>query len=216
MTETHTFTPREEVANAITHGLGVILSLAGLIFLIVHSASEGSVWHVVTFTIYGVTMLFLYIASTTLHSLQHGKAKDIFEILDHTAIYHFIAGTYTPILLIVVQGTVGWVLFGIVWGLAIGGTVFKVFFVKRFLIVSTVLYIMMGWLIVFVFPNVLATLPTAAIWLLVIGGLFYTVGALFYVWRFFTYHHAVWHLFVLAGTVCHFFVIYGYVTLISR
>src|SRR4051812_26632567 len=149
MATTHRFSKQEELANSITHGVGVLLSITALIILIVFSALYGNVWHVVSFTIFGVTMFILYMSSTLLHSFPEGKAKDIFEIFDHSSIYFFIAGTYTPFLLIVIKGTLGWSLFGIVWGLAIAGTVFKCFFVKKYLFSSTALYVVMGWLIVF-------------------------------------------------------------------
>ncbi len=134
MAETHIFTKREEIANAITHGVGTLLSIAALTLLIVYSSLYGTAWHVVTFTIYGASMLLLYISSTMVHSFPPGKAKDVFEIMDHAAIYVFIAGTYTPIALILVGGGLGWTLFGIAWGFAIGGVIFKIFFVKKILV----------------------------------------------------------------------------------
>ncbi|GAF66876.1 PAQR family membrane homeostasis protein TrhA [Alkalihalobacillus trypoxylicola] len=211
MATTHTFSKSEEIANAITHGIGAVLSVAALVLLIIYSSLYGSAWHIVSFSIYGVTMLLLYLSSTLLHSLPRGKGKDVFEILDHAAIYLFIAGTYTPITLVIVQGTLGWALFGIVWGLAIAGIIFKVFFVKKFLFVSTFFYIVMGWMVVFAFQPILSYLPFPGIVLLVSGGLCYTIGTIFYLWRGFKYHHAIWHLFVLAGSVTHFFAILLYV-----
>ncbi|GAA4058584.1 PAQR family membrane homeostasis protein TrhA [Amphibacillus indicireducens] len=210
MNKVSQFSLGEEIANAITHGVGMVLSIVGLVFLIIFSALYGSAWHVVSFTIFGVTMVFLYTSSTLLHSLPRGRAKDVFEILDHSSIYFFIAGTYTPFLLVAVRGTLGWTLFGIVWGVAIAGTIFKVFFVKRFVLVSTVLYVAMGWLIVFTWPTLTEQLARNGIILLIIGGLFYTLGAIFYVWRFFKYHHMVWHLFVLTGTILHYFTVLIY------
>lgn len=211
MATTHTFSKNEEIANAVTHGIGILLSLVALALLIVFSGLYGTAMHVVSFTIYGVTMLMLYISSTMLHSLPDGKLKNIFEILDHASIYLFIAGTYTPILFIVVQGALGWTLFGIVWGLATIGIIFKVFFVKRFLFLSTIFYIGMGWLAVFALEPMIKNLPYAGIAFLIGGGLCYTIGTVFYVWRLFKYHHAVWHTFVLAGSVLHFFLIFVYV-----
>lgn len=205
MSNTHTFSKSEEIANAIIHGIGAILSIAALVILIVYSALYGTVWHVISFTIFGTTMLLLYTSSTLVHSFPPGKAKDVFEILDHSAIYFFIAGTYTPFLFIAIKGTMGWTLFGIVWGLAIVGTIFKTFYVKRFLHASTLLYVLMGWLIVFAWSPLMKNLSTEGITFLIIGGLLYTVGAIFYVWRGFVYHHAVWHLFVLGGSIMHFF-----------
>src|SRR5699024_5351493 len=205
------FTLGEEIANAITHGFGTLLSIVGLVVLIIFAALYGTAWHVVSFTIFGVTMVLLYTSSTLLHSLPKGKAKNVFEILDHSSIYFFIAGTYTPFLLIVVRGWESWSLFGIVWGLAIGGTIFKVFFVKKFLFFSTLLYILMGWLIVFVWNPIVENLHPNGVILLVIGGLLYTGGAVFYMWRGFNYHHALLHLFVLAGSITHFFAVLLYV-----
>lgn len=211
MNKVNQFSLGEEIANAITHGVGMVFSITGLVFLIIFSALYGSAWHVVSFTIFGVSMVFLYTSSTLLHSLPKGKAKDVFEILDHSSIYFFIAGTYTPFLLIAVRGTLGWTLFGIVWAIAIGGTIFKVFFVKRFVIVSTILYVLMGWLIVLTWPMLTEQIASRGMSLLMIGGLFYTLGAIFYVWRFFKYHHMVWHIFVLTATILHYFTVLIYV-----
>ncbi|MFB7642666.1 PAQR family membrane homeostasis protein TrhA [Peribacillus butanolivorans] len=211
MANTHIYTKKEEVVNAITHGVGVLLSIAALVFLIIFSVQKGSAWHVVISVIYGVSMLLLYVSSTLVHSFPAGKTKDLFEIFDHSAIYLFIAGTYTPIMLLVIQGTLGWTLLGIVWGVAVIGVVFKAFFVKKFLFLSTILYIAMGWLIVIAWGPLSASMPSAGIQLLVAGGLLYTFGAVFYVWRGFPYHHAVWHLFVLAGSVAHFFAVLFYI-----
>lgn len=211
MAKTHEFSTGEEIANAITHGIGALLSVAGLVVLIVYSSLYGTAWHIVSFTIFGVSMMLLYFSSTMVHALRPGKAKDVFEILDHSAIYFFIAGTYTPITFIVIGGGLGWTIFGIVWGLAIGGTIFKIFFVKRFLFTSTILYVAMGWLIVIGWGPISSTMDTAGIVLLVAGGLFYTLGAVFYVWRGFKYHHMVWHIFVLCGSIAHYFCVLFYV-----
>jgi len=211
MANTHTYSKKEEIANAITHGIGVLLSIAALVLLIVFASLKGSALHIVSYTIYGVSMLILYMSSTLLHSFNEGKVKDLFEIFDHSSIYLFIAGTYTPLMLIVVKGALGWTMFGIVWGLAVIGIVFKIFFVKRFLYLSTVFYILMGWMVVFTFKPILQNLPSKGIMLLVVGGILYTVGSVFYVWRKFPYHHAVWHLFVLGGSITHFFTILFYV-----
>jgi len=210
MSNTHVYSRGEEVANAITHGIGTALSVAALTLLVVFAAWKGTAWHVVSFTIYGVTMLLLYTASTLVHSFPEGKAKDLFETFDHACIYLFIAGTYTPILLTVLRGPLGWSLFGIVWGLAAFGVLFKAFFTKQFLVLSTLFYVAMGWLIVFAWKPLMMQLEPGGAWLLVVGGLLYTVGAVFYVWRGFPYHHAVWHLFVIAGSACHFFAILLY------
>ncbi|MDE5413210.1 PAQR family membrane homeostasis protein TrhA [Alkalihalobacterium chitinilyticum] len=205
MSNTHVFSKGEEIANAIIHGIGALLSIAALVLLIVFSSLYGTAWHVVSFTLFGTTMVLLYTSSTLVHSFPPGKAKDVFEILDHSSIYFFIAGTYTPFLFIAVKGALGWTLFGIVWGLAIAGTIFKSFFVKRFLHTSTVLYVLLGWMIVFAWGTLVQNVPSEGIVMLVIGGVLYSGGAIFYVWRGFYYHHAIWHLFVVAGSIMHFF-----------
>ncbi|ULT54390.1 hemolysin III family protein [Neobacillus drentensis] len=214
MANTHTFSKGEEVANSITHGIGALLSIAALVLLIVFASLHGNAWHIVSFTLFGSSMLLMYTSSTLLHAFPEGsKVKDIFEIFDHSSIYFFIAGTYTPYLFLVVKGWLGWTIFGIVWGLAIGGTVFKSFFVKKFLFTSTALYVVMGWFIVFAWGPLSEHMPHSGLTYLIIGGLFYTFGSVFYIWRGFKYHHAVWHLFVMAGSMMHFFSV---LTLLHR
>jgi hemolysin III len=215
MANTHIFSKKEEIANSITHGIGAALSIAALVILIVFSSLYGNAWHIVSFTLYGASMFILYMSSTLVHSFPEGKAKDIFEIFDHSSIYFYIAGTYTPFLLVVIRGPLGWTLFGIVWGLAIAGTIFKCFFVKKYLFTSTALYVVMGWMIVFAWKPLAANLAPEGMIYLAIGGLLYTLGSIFYVWRGFQYHHAIWHLFVIGGTVAHFFCILFYVLPIS-
>jgi hemolysin III len=207
LASTHVFSKEEEISNSITHGIGVILSIAALVILIVFASLYGNVWHIVSFTLFGTTMLLLYTSSTLLHALKPGRAKDFFEIMDHSSIYFFIAGSYTPFLLVAAQSATSWTLFGIVWGLAIAGTIFKSFFVKKFLFTSTLLYVVMGWLIVFVWDDLVAAIHPTSLILLISGGLLYTVGAVFYIWKLFKHHHAVWHIFVLSATVCHFFAV---------
>ncbi|GEN34396.1 MULTISPECIES: PAQR family membrane homeostasis protein TrhA [Aneurinibacillus] len=210
MASTHVFTRKEEVANAITHGIGALFSIAALVWLLVAASESGTAWHVVSFAIYGVTMLLLYLSSTLVHSFPPGKVKDIFEICDHASIYLFIAGTYTPFLFLVIKGALGWTLFGVVWGMALAGVIFKMFFTKKFMYLSTVLYIVMGWLIVLAWQPLVAGLPFGGMVLLVVGGVLYTLGTVFYMWRGFPFHHAVWHTFVLAGTAAHFFGVFFY------
>lgn len=209
--KTHTFTKKEEIANAITHGIGVLLSIAALVLLVVFASMNGNPWHIVSVSIYGATMIILYTSSTLVHSMPPGKWKDLFEIFDHAAIYLFIAGTYTPILLVLLRGALGWTLFGIVWGIAIGGVIFKVFFVKRFVVLSTLFYLLMGWIIVIAWNPLMKELALGGLVFLVLGGVLYSIGAIFYVWRSFIFHHAVWHIFVIAGTVMHFFVVFLYI-----
>jgi hemolysin III len=201
------FTNGEEITNAILHGVGLGLAIAALVILIVFANIYGDVWHIVSFTIYGSTLVILYLSSTLYHSFPQGKVKDIFEIFDHSAIYLLIAGTYTPLTLIALKGTLGWIIISIVWAICIVGIVFKVLWVKKFVIFSTLLYIVMGWLIVLEIKPLIEVMSKLGIVLLLSGGLLYTLGTIFYVWRKVKYHHAVWHLFVLGGSVCHFFTI---------
>ncbi|WP_412967703.1 PAQR family membrane homeostasis protein TrhA [Fredinandcohnia sp. 179-A 10B2 NHS] len=202
---------KEEIANAITHGLGVLLSIPALVLLIVFAVKYGDAWHVVSFTIFGTTMFLLYLFSTLLHSITHPKAKKVFAILDHSAIYLLIAGTYTPFVLITLRGWLGWTIFGIVWGLAIIGIVFKVFFVEKFMILSTVFYVLMGWLIIVGIKPIYESIGFNGFMLLLTGGILYTVGAVFYVWQKLPYNHAVWHGFVLAGSAAMYFCVLFYV-----
>ncbi len=204
MVNTYVYSRREELVNAITHGLGAIFSLVALVLLVVFASLKGTAWHVVSYSIYGTTMLILYTSSTLVHAFPEGKLKDLFETFDHSSIYLFIAGTYTPILLTLLRSPLGWALFGVVWGMAVGGVVFKAFYTKRFVFFSTFGYIAMGWLIVFMWKPLVMAAGPESIRLLVVGGLCYTLGSVFYVWRGFPHHHAIWHLFVLAGTVTHF------------
>lgn len=199
------YTLGEEIANSVTHGLGALLSIAGLVLLIVFSAFTANSLKITSLTIYGVSLFLLYLISTLYHAIQHKKAKFVFEIMDHSAIYLLIAGTYTPFCLISLKGALGWTIFGIVWGCAALGIVFKVFFVKKFMFLSTLMYILMGWMVVFALKPLIASTSRQTIILLVIGGLFYTFGAVFYVWRKVKYHHMIWHLFVLGGSVFHYF-----------
>src|SRR5699024_9709050 len=173
----HIFSKREEILHAITHGIGAILSVAALVLLIVFASFSGNPWKIVSVTIFGATMLLMYVSSTLVHSLPRGKWKDIFLVFDHSSIYLFIAGTYTPFLFVPLKGTVGWVLFGIVWAIAVVGIIFKAFFAKRFIIFSTLLYVFMGWLIVFAWKPLTAVLHSHGISLLVAGGIIYTIGA---------------------------------------
>ncbi|MBD0383100.1 PAQR family membrane homeostasis protein TrhA [Paenibacillus sedimenti] len=205
------YSMREERANAISHGIGVLLSIVALILLIVQASLRGDAWHIVSFSVFGVALVTLYSCSTLLHSVQHPKLKDVFEILDHSAIYLLIAGTYTPYLLVTLRGPFGWTFFGVIWGLALIGMVLKIFYVKRFIVLSTVCYILMGWLIVLAFKPLYMNLPFGGILWLIAGGLLYTFGTIFYLWRRVPYHHAIWHVFVLAGSISHFISIYGYV-----
>ena len=204
------FSVGEEVANAVTHGVGAALSVAGLVLLITRAVDSGDPWRVASFTIFGVTMVLLYVVSTLYHSLSFTRLRQLFKVLDHSFIYVLIAGTYTPFMLVHMRGPWGWSMFGTLWALAIAGVVFKVLHADRFRRVSTVLYLAMGWLgVVAAKPLLEAVPPAALVWLLA-GGATYSLGTLFYAWRGQPYHHAIWHLFVLAGTGCHFVAVYGH------
>ncbi|QWC21404.1 hemolysin III family protein [Bacillus haikouensis] len=202
---------KEELANAITHGIGFILSIPALVMLIIISIDRGTPWHIVSFSIFGASMILLYLFSTLLHSFKPSKAKNLFAVLDHSAIYILIAGTYTPFMLVSVRGALGWTLFGIVWGLAVAGVVFKCYFVDRYQVVSTLFYLVMGWLVIIAVKPLYFILSGAGFSLLLAGGILYSIGAIFYVWNKLPYNHAIWHLFVLAGSGCMYFCILLYV-----
>ncbi len=206
------YTLGEEIANSITHGIGALLSIAALVILVVVAALYGDVWHVVSFTVYGSCLLILYLSSTLYHTIQNPKLRPIFRRLDHASIYLLIAGSYTPFLLVSLRGPWGWSLFGVVWGLAVMGILFKIFFINRLEVISTLAYIGMGWLCMIAYQQLVANIPmTGLIWLIV-GGIVYTVGVLFYALQKIPYNHAIWHLFVLGGSVCHFFAVYSLIT----
>lgn len=200
----------EAIANTVTHGLGVVLSLVGLVLLLKTAWQRESMAVVAAF-VFGISLLMLYLSSTLYHLLYRYKHRDKFRIIDHVAIYFLIAGTYTPFTLLVLPNAWGWTLFIIVWLLALAGVVFKIFFTGRFRLVSTFLYLGMGWLGVMAIKPMLNNLPEAGLWWLLAGGLSYTAGVVFYLWQRLPYHHAVWHLFVLGGSVSHFVAVYFYV-----
>ena len=197
----------EEIANWVTHGIGLAASVVGLTLLIVSSSLRGDAWHVVSFTVFGLTLLLLYTVSTIYHARRSEKAKALFRKLDHAAIFLLIAGTYTPFLLTHLRGPWGWTLFGIVWGLCGAGAVFKLLFGTRYRLASTLAYLFLGWLIVVALQPMMARVPHGGLWLLLAGGLCYTVGVVFYQWHRLRYHHAVWHGFVLGGSTCHYLAV---------
>ncbi|WP_405572057.1 hemolysin III family protein [Winogradskyella sp. Asnod2-B02-A] len=203
-------TKLEEQLNAWTHGFGALMGIAALVLLIVKVDSL-TPWSLFSVIVYGLSIIILFLASTFYHAVEGEKRKHYFRIVDHVSIYLLIAGTYTPVLLILLADSLGWTLFWTVWGIAAFGVVLKLFFTGRFEIFSTLLYLVMGWLIVFDFSNVSDALgPNGILWLFA-GGLFYTVGIIFYAIQKIPYNHVIWHLFVLGGAICHFFMIYLYV-----
>ncbi|MFF2794077.1 PAQR family membrane homeostasis protein TrhA [Lysinibacillus xylanilyticus] len=200
---------KEELWNAITHGIGFIASIPALVVLILAAVQTGSAIQITTFTIFGASVIVLFLMSTLLHSMPE-KYKHFFAILDHSSIYILIAGTYTPFLLIAVGGTLGITLLCIIWSLAILGVIFKCFFINRFEKLSLIFYIGMGWLIIFAIKPVYLFLGFHGFALLLAGGLFYTIGAIFYAWRSLPYNHTIWHLFVLAGCGSMYACVYFY------
>ena len=197
----------EEVANAVTHGIGLALSVAGLAVLVTLTSRRGDGWGVTATAIFGATLVLLYTTSTLYHSFRGERLKRLLRKFDHAAIFMLIAGTYTPFLLVNPRGPWGWSLFGVIWGLAATGVTLKFWLTGRFKILSTLLYLAMGWLAVIALRPMSRTVPAEGLWLLVAGGLCYTVGTGFYMWKRLPYHHAVWHLFVLGGSACHFFAV---------
>lgn len=205
------YPPREELANRLTHGLGVAFSVAGLVLMVVFSARHGDAWHVVSSAIFGTTLVLLYGSSTLYHSFRSERLKVLLQKFDHAAIFLLIAGTYTPFMLVTLRGPWGWSLFGVVWGFALAGVALKFRFAGRGNLVSTLIYIAMGWLVMIALKPLIAALPAGGLKLLVAGGLCYTGGAAFYLWRRLPYNHAIWHLFVLGGSACHWAAVFVYV-----
>ena len=200
----------EEKLNALTHGFGALLGIAALVLLIIFETSKTD-YSLVSVIIYGLSIIILFSASTLYHSVTDQKKKHYFRVLDHISIYLLTAGTYTPVLLITLEQSLGWTLFYTVWIIAAFGVVLKLFFTGRFNIFSTLLYLVMGWLIVFDFTTLSALMESNGIILLTAGGFAYTVGIVFYVIEKIPYNHVIWHLFVLAGAVCHFLMILWFV-----
>jgi hemolysin III len=201
---------REEQLNAWTHGIGAALGIAALVLLIVYSDTT-TPWSLFSVIVYGISIIVLFLASTFYHAVKGEKRKHYFRIVDHVSIYLLIAGTYTPVLLISLTDSLGWTLFWIVWGIAAFGVVLKLFFTGKFEIFSTLLYLVMGWLIVFDFSTLSEALGSDGILWLFAGGLSYTVGIIFYAVQRIPYNHVIWHLFVLGGAICHFFMIFFHV-----
>ncbi len=197
----------EELANSITHGIGLALSIAGFVVLLVFSVTRGSAWQIVSCAVYGITLIAVYTASTLYHGIPAPSLKRIFKILDHSAIYLLIAGTYTPFLLVSLRGNWRWPLLGIVWGLAIAGILLKVWFVDHFKILSTLVYLLMGWLGLFAFKPLLASVPRSALVCLLAGGAMYSIGVVFFASKKIPYAHTIWHVFVMAGSACHYFAV---------
>lgn len=205
------FSVGEEVANSLTHGLGLVLGVAALVVLVVHAAQRGTAIHVVASSIYGATLVLLYASSTLYHALPRGRGKRVFGVLDHAAIFLLIAGTYTPFTLVTLEGGWRWGMFGTVWGLALAGVVLEAVTVGRARRVQLLLYLLIGWMAMVAIRPLLASLSGGGFALLIGGGAFYSLGVIFYVRRSMRWHHAIWHVFVIAGSVCHFFAVLFFV-----
>lgn len=201
------YTTSEEIFHAITHGLGAVLATVGAIYLLAEAVSAGDGWRILSFGIYGVTLVALYTISALYHGVTTAGLKARLRVMDHSAIYFFIAGSYTPFLLLRLWGTWGWIMFGVVWAMAVAGVVYKLTLLDRFPRLSTLLYLAMGWLaLVALFPLVQRLSPGTLAWL-VAGGVIYSAGTLVFHMNRVRYHHVVWHLFVLGGSTCHFVAI---------
>ena len=209
--QSNKYTFREELAHGISHGIGTVFAIIGLIILLITGTRYGDVWHIVSASIYGGSLILLYAASTLYHLFTAPRVKRIFQQLDHSMIYVLIAGTYTPITLVTLRDSWGWTLFGMVWGIALCGLVFELVIKKQVQWFSLTLYLGMGWLLVIAVKPLFGSLATGGLVLLLTGGLFYTFGTIFYVWKNLSYHHAIWHIFVIAGSTAHFFAIWFYV-----
>ena len=202
----------EEWFNFMSHGITGLCAIGGLVVLIVFGAKSDKAWSLFSALFYGGSLVLLYTFSSIYHGLRHKKAKRVFNILDHCGIYLLIAGTYTPVLLITIGGTVGWTFFAIQWGMALIGIVLKVFFTGRFNLISTLMYAFMGWIIVFKLELVKSVMPEPAFWLLAAGGAAYTLGIVFYIIDYrMKMAHFIWHLFVMAGSILHFIMMVKYI-----
>nr|WP_153472452.1 hemolysin III family protein [Rhodocyclus gracilis] len=205
------YSAREELANSITHGVGIVLAIAGLAVLVAFSTLNGDVWHIVSCAVFGAAMILCYTASTLYHSVSGERLRQVFRTLDHSAIFLLIAGTYTPFMLVSLRGPWGWSLFVLIWTLAIAGIVLRLTLRGRLHGLVVALYVAMGWVAIIAIQPLLARLGGGGLALLAAGGLAYTGGVVFYKWRRLPYNHAIWHGFVLLGSALHFFAVLFYV-----
>jgi hemolysin III len=209
------FSHREELANAISHLTGTVLAIAGLILMLMYTVTKGNAWHIVTTVVFGSSMIILYLSSTFTHWLKPGKAKDFFFNLDQIAIYLLIAGTYTPITLVAIKGVFGWIMFGIEWGMALAGIIYRIRRPNKYdegvKLFNVILYALMGCVFLFFIIPVLRLISMPAIIWISIGGAFYMLGILFFRFTRLRYNHLIWHLFVVAGSISHFVAIFFYI-----
>ncbi len=205
------YSPIEEKINIISHAIGFILSIVALVLLVTHAILLGDVWQIVSFSIFGASLIILYAASTFYHSAKKSELRNRLKIMDHASIYVLIAGTYTPFTLVTLKGTIGWVLFGISWGLAVTGIILKLFFTGKYDLISTIMYVLMGWVIVFAIKPLIYNLTLEGLLWLFAGGISYTIGAIIYSIKKIKFNHAIFHMFVLFGSFCHFMSVFFYV-----
>ncbi len=205
------YSPIEEKINIASHAFGFVLSVVALVLLVVHASQHGNAWHIVSFSIFGVSLVILYAASTLYHSAKDPVLRNRLRIVDHATIYILIAGTYTPFTLVILDGFAGWTIFGVSWGMALIGIVLKIFFTGKYDLLSTLMYVFMGWIIVFAIEPLIHNLSSHGLFWLVAGGIAYTLGAVLYSIKQIKFNHAIFHMFVLTGSACHFISVYFYV-----
>lgn len=207
----HRWNIHEEIANSITHGIGVLLGVAALVLLVVYASIYGNIYDIVSGAIFGLSLIIAYVSSMLYHAILYPPLKRIFRILDHSSIFILIAGTYTPFCLVTLRGDLGWTLLGVIWASAALGVLLKIFFVDEYELLSTIVYLVMGWIGVTCVFQLVHALPLGAILLLIAGGLFYSFGIIFFLLERIPFFHTIWHLFVLAGSISHFFAVLLYV-----
>jgi len=204
------YTTVEEVFHALTHGLAAGLSIIGFIVMLVLAVRKEEPWTLVGVLTYGIALILLYLSSTLYHSFPQGRVKRFFQFMDHACIFVLIAGTYTPFLLVYMRGIWGWSLFTALWTLTFLGFIFKIFFVGKWNRLATIIYILMGWIAIIAVKPAIEMIPSGALWLMLIGGVVYTGGTIFYLWERLPFHHVIWHLFVMGGSLIHFICIYKF------
>ena len=205
------YSPTEEKLNIWSHAFGIFLSIIALVLLIIKAVQQDNIWMMISFPIFGVSLILLYLASTLYHASKEPQKRFKLKVFDHAAIYVLIAGSYTPFTLVSLNGETGWLIFSMVWVMAFTGIILKLFFTGKFKIVSTAMYVLMGWLIVFYFQDLTSSLHEKGVFYLILGGVLYTIGAILYSIKKIKFNHAIFHFFVLAGSFCHFLSIYLYV-----
>ncbi|WP_213188524.1 PAQR family membrane homeostasis protein TrhA [Cloacibacterium caeni] len=205
------YSPTEEKLNIWSHAFGIFLSIIALVLLIIKAVQQDNIWMMISFPIFGVSLILLYLASTLYHASKEPQKRFKLKVFDHAAIYVLIAGSYTPFTLVSLNGETGWLIFSMVWVMAFTGIILKLFFTGRFKVISTTMYVLMGWLIVFYFQDLTAHLHEKGVFYLILGGVLYTIGAILYSIKKIKFNHAIFHFFVLAGSFCHFLSIYLYV-----